>query len=274
MSKASVPQGYAILLKEIKDRVAQAQMRAVLSVNAELVRLYWDIGRMIDARQKEEGWGTAVIPRLARELKNELPQDKGFSERNIKRMLAFYRAYPDRSSVVPPIAAQLPPTASLLESDRKPPANRKVPQAAAQFRDSILWAIPWFHHVVLMEKVKNKATRLWYMEQTLANGWSRNVLLLMVKSAAHQRQGKALANFDRLLPAPQSDLVRQALKDPYIFDFLRPRSRSTSESWRRACSINSNDSCSSSGRGSRSSAASSRWRSATATFISTYCSIT
>jgi predicted nuclease of restriction endonuclease-like (RecB) superfamily len=220
MSKPSVPQGYARLLKEIKDRIAQAQARAVLSVNAELVRLYWDIGRLIDGRQKEEGWGAAVIPRLARELKNELPEEKGFSERNIKRMLAFYRAYPDPSSIVPQPAALLPPTASAARRDAKLPATRKVPQAAAQFTDSILSAIPWFHHVVLMEKVKDEATRLWYMEQTLANGWSRNVLLLMVKSEAHRRQGAALSNFDRLLPAPQSDLVRQALKDPYIFDFL------------------------------------------------------
>jgi predicted nuclease of restriction endonuclease-like (RecB) superfamily len=84
----------------------------------------------------------------------------------------------------------------------------------------MLWAIPWFHHVVLMEKVKEEDARRWYMEQTLANGWSRNVLLLMVESGAERRQGKAVTNFDRLLPAPRSDLVHQALKDPYIFDFL------------------------------------------------------
>ena len=95
MSKPSLPADYAGLLKEIKARIQQAQTRAVLSVNAELVRLYWDIGRMIDDRQRQEGWGAAVIPRLARELRNELPEVKGFSERNIKRMLAFYRDYPD-----------------------------------------------------------------------------------------------------------------------------------------------------------------------------------
>jgi hypothetical protein len=220
MSQSSLPPGYAALLKEIRDRIAQAQARAVLSANAELVRLYRDIGRMIDGRQRQEGWGAAVVPRLARELKNELPELKGFSERNIKRMLAFYRAYPDPSPTVPQAAAQLPPTVSGRRHDAKLTAIRKVPQPAAQFTDSILWAIPWYHHIVLMEKVKDESTRLWYMEQTLANGWSRNVLLLMVKSQAHSRQGKALTNFDRMLPDPQSDLVRQALKDPYIFDFL------------------------------------------------------
>ena len=108
MNKPARPPDYAELLKEIKDRIGQAQTRAILTVNAELVRLYWDIGQLIDNRQRREGWGAAVIPRLARELKNELPEEKGFSERNIKRMLAFYRAYPNPSSFVPQPAALMP----------------------------------------------------------------------------------------------------------------------------------------------------------------------
>lgn len=88
---AKVPAYYTSLLSDIKQRIRHAQMRAVLAVNAELIRLYWEIGALIDARQKQEGWGAAVIPRLARDLHNELPEEKGFSERNIKRMLAFYR---------------------------------------------------------------------------------------------------------------------------------------------------------------------------------------
>jgi predicted nuclease of restriction endonuclease-like (RecB) superfamily len=80
--------------------------------------------------------------------------------------------------------------------------------------------IPWAHTVLLMQRVKNKNDRLWYMQQTLANGWSRNVLLVMIQSDAHRRQGQAITNFDRSLPSPQSDLVQQTLKDPYIFDFL------------------------------------------------------
>ena len=209
MSTTPAPSGYADLLKEIKARIAQAQARAVLSVNAELIRVYWDIGRLIDQRQRQEGWGAAVIPRLARELHNELPEEKGFSERNIKRMLAFYRAYPDPAVIVPQAVAQLP-------------ATEKVPQAVAQVAapgDSMLWSVPWGHHALLMEKVEAKH-RLWYMQQTLANGWSRNVLLVMIQSSAHLRHGKALTNFAQLLPSPQSDLVQQALKDPYVFDFL------------------------------------------------------
>lgn len=202
-----VPADFPILLKEIKGRIQQAQTRAMLSVNAEMVQLYWDIGRIIAARQLQEGWGAAVIPRLSRELANELPEVKGFSQRNIARMIAFYREYPNPSDFLPQAAAE-------LESPGK------VPQAAAKMPDSLLWSIPWFHQIVLMEKVKDRMVRVWYMSQTLANGWSRHVLLAMIQSEAHTRQGQAISNFERLLPSPQSDLVQQTLKDPYIFDFL------------------------------------------------------
>lgn len=209
MKKANlpVPVDFPILLREIKSRIQQAQTRAMLSVNAELVKLYWDIGRMIAARQQQEGWGAAVIPRLARKLEDELAAVKGFSERNIGRMIAFYREYPTPQDFVPQAAAKIE-------------ASEKVPQAAAKLPESLLWSIPWFHQIVLMEKVKDRTARLWYMQQTLANGWSRHILLAMIQSEVHARQGQAITNFERLLPSPQSDLIQQSLKDPYIFDFL------------------------------------------------------
>ncbi len=108
-SKFPVPADFPILLKAIKNRILQAQTRATFAVNAELVQLYWDIGRMIAARQRQEGWGAGVIPRLARELANELPEMKGFSERNIGRMIAFSREYPDPTEILPQTAAKLDP---------------------------------------------------------------------------------------------------------------------------------------------------------------------
>jgi hypothetical protein len=188
------PADFPKLLREIKARIQQAQMRAVLSVNAELVHLYWDIGRMIDGRQRREGWGAAIIPRLARELHNELPEEKGFSERNIKRMLAFYRAYPSTTAKVPQPVAQLPspkvpPPVAQLSS---PPI---VPQLAAQIAlsgASIPWSIPWSHHVILMEKIKDQADRFWYMCEILDNGWSRNVLLI-TRDKHHRRQPRTPA---------------------------------------------------------------------------------
>jgi predicted nuclease of restriction endonuclease-like (RecB) superfamily len=211
---------FASLIAEVKDRIQSAQTRAVLAVNSELVRLYWDIGRIIDARQKREGWGAAVIPRLAAELKNELPKLKGFSERNIKRMLAFYRDYPDPSAIVPQTAAQLHPAPTLPQPAIKSDSAEKVPQPVAQLSSALLWLVPWAHHVVLMDKVPEIAVRKWYMEQILINGWSRNVLALQIEAQAHLRQSKVRSNFPLTLPPHQSDLVRQTLKDPYIFDFL------------------------------------------------------
>lgn len=195
---------FAALLADVKLRIQTAQTRAMLAVNSELVRLYWDIGRMINARQNLEGWGSGVIPRLAAELKNEMPELKGFSERNIKRMLAFYRDYRDPAAIVPQAAAQLSSDSS---STSQPAGNQSVvilPQAVAKlaaqgkkplpsglFDASLLWAIPWFHHVVLMEKVKDRAARRWYMERTLANGWSRNILAMQIDAQAHARRAAA-----------------------------------------------------------------------------------
>ncbi len=184
--RSALPSGFADLLTDLKVRIQQAQTRAVLAANAELVRLYWDVGRMIDQRQQQEGWGTGVIPRLALELKNELPEVKGFSERNIGRMIAFFRSRPQVGVILPQAAAKLP-------------SVEKVPQAAAQIPESVFWSIPWFHHVILVEKVKDPAIRQWYMQQTLANGWSRNVLAMMIDGAAHRRQGQAVTR-DSLLP--------------------------------------------------------------------------
>jgi len=207
-SPAALPAGFPQLLSDVKLRIRTSQTRAMLSVNAEVLKLYWDIGQMIDRRQQKEGWGTSVIPRLSAELRNELPELKGFSERNIKRMLAFHRAYTVPDAFVPQAVAQMP------DAEKRP---QTVAQSGA---DSLLWQIPWGHHVWLLEKVKDIEARRWYMEQTLANGWSRNVLTTMIESQAHTRAGKAVTNFQDQLPSPQSDLAREILKDPYVFDFL------------------------------------------------------
>ncbi|MDR1854900.1 MAG: PDDEXK nuclease domain-containing protein [Azoarcus sp.] len=197
---------YARLLAEIKQRVRRAQTGAMLAVNAGLIRLYWEIGALIDERQKKEGWGSAVIPRLARDLHNELPEEKGFSERNIKRMLAFYREYP-HLEFVPQAVAQ---NDSALE----------VPQPVALFPAEIVLSLPWGHHAELMSKVKEPAIRHWYMRAAIENGWSRSILVMQIETAAHRRLGSSASNFALRLPSPDSDLVQQTLKDPYLFDFL------------------------------------------------------
>jgi predicted nuclease of restriction endonuclease-like (RecB) superfamily len=200
---------YNGLLAEIKNRIAQAQTRAVLAVNAEMIQLYWQVGQLIAERQFQEGWGKGVIPRLERDINNEFPEIKGFSARNLSRMVTFYVTYTKPGTILPQPVAKLPD-------------GSNTPQAVAKetFADSLLWQVPWGHHALLVEKVKPLDQRQWYMQQVLINGWSRSVLAFQIDSAAHARQGRAISNFSQRLPAPQSDLVQQTLKDPYIFDFL------------------------------------------------------
>lgn len=207
---------YSALLRDVKSRIRHAQTRAVFAANTEMIRLYWDIGRMIGAKQAAEGYGTAVIPRLAIDLKNELPEEKGFSERNLKLMVAFFRAYSKPAEVVQQPVAQPP----RIKVSPQHAAILQQPVAKIDAEESLLWLIPWGHHAVLLSKVKDLGQRVWYMRQTVQHGWSRNILFIQIESQAHARQGKAITNVPALLPSPQSDLVVQAFKDPYIFDFL------------------------------------------------------
>jgi predicted nuclease of restriction endonuclease-like (RecB) superfamily len=216
MSKELVQ--YSQLLTQIKDRIRRAQVKATLSANAEMILLYWDIGRMIHERQNLEGWGAGVIPRLSRDIRNELPEVKGFSERNIGRMIAFYRQYPDLKVILPqPVAKS---ASDIPSTDLPQPVAQFPARERSENLHQLVAKIPWGHHILLMEKIKDLPVRLWYMHQTIEQGWSRNVLGLMIKSNAHERQGAAVTNFEKRLPDPQSDLARQTLKDPYIFDFL------------------------------------------------------
>ena len=226
-SAALPPNNYPRLLTEIKARIRTAQVKATLSANREMILMYWDIGRMIAERQTKKGWGAAVIPRLARDIQNELPEVKGFSEWNIGYMIRLAQEYGPPPILQQPVAklgsgAKVPQTAA--QSSR----NAILPQAVAKLEVSeaslilrrLAVELQWGHNIILMERIKDLPTRLWYMQQILAQGWSRNVLALMIRSRAHERQGQAVTNFADRLPPVQSDLARQILKDPYIFDFL------------------------------------------------------
>jgi predicted nuclease of restriction endonuclease-like (RecB) superfamily len=185
ITRLALPEGYEPFLKDLKERIRTAQVRAALAVNRELVLLYWSIGRDILARQKQHGWGAKIIDRLAADLHTAFPEMTGLSPRNLKYMRAFAEAWPDEPIV----------------------------QAA-------LAQITWYHNIALVEKLNTPEERLWYARQTIQNGWSRNVLVHQIESGLYRRQGKALTNFTRTLPAPQSELAQQIVKDPYNFDFL------------------------------------------------------
>jgi hypothetical protein len=140
-SVALLPTDYAPLLAEIKARIRTAQVKAALAANAELVLLYWQMGQRIAEMQAKEGWGAGVIPRLAADLHAEFPEMRGFSERNIGRMIRFFQEYPGLCAILPTPLAKLPRTefvpqpAALLPAGSEPSSPESiVPTASAQLQ--------------------------------------------------------------------------------------------------------------------------------------------
>ena len=183
--KLSLPDNYASVLEELKRRIQTERLRIMLSANAGMVLLYWDIGKGILAQQDQQGWGAKIIDRLSVDLKDAFPEMGGFSPRNLKYMRKFAESWPDRAIV-----------------------QRTVAQ------------IPWRSNLALLDKLQDVQTRLWYAEETIENGWSRDILVMQIESSLHLRQGKAINNFELALPPTDSDMASQVFKDPYLFDFL------------------------------------------------------
>lgn len=182
---AVLPGDYSNILHEIKQRISRERLRSVLAANAAMVTLYWDIGRVILERQTSQGWGARVIDRLSADLREAFPDMRGLSPRNLKYMRAFAAAWPDRAIV-----------------------QRVIAQ------------IPWRQNIALLERLSDADTRLWYAEQAIHNGWSQPVLCIQIDNRVHERQGKAVTNFESIMPPGDSDMAAQIFKDPYLFDFL------------------------------------------------------
>ncbi len=183
------PGDYIQWLGQLKTRFRKVQLKAAVAVNVELLQFYWQLGTDIAAQQAEERWGSGFLQRLSQDLMQAFPQVKGFSKRNLEQIRRWHRFW----SSEPAIAKQ----------------------AATQ-----LFAIPWWHNVLIASKCTSHAEALYYLRQTQAHGWSRAVLTHQMESGLWQREGQAISNFASTLPAPQSDLAAQVLKDPYVFDFL------------------------------------------------------
>jgi len=214
---------YADFLAKLRRDILESQGRAARTVNTELLMLYWRIGTRIAAAQEEAGWGSGLIPRLARDLKNELSEVKGFSERNLGYMVRFAKEYGpapiggDGESILQPAVAKLPVDASTTPILQSPIA--KLPSVARPFFE-ILFQIPWGHNLILMDRVKDLPTRLWYAEAAAAGHWTQDRLIDQIRVIAHERAGTAVDNFSKTLEPTEVDKVRSSLKDPYLFDFL------------------------------------------------------
>lgn len=176
---------YVTFLNSIKKDIQNSRIRASLSVNKELIFLYWRIGKEILEKQKELEWGSKVIEQLFLDLKHSFPDIKGFSKQNLWYMRNFASSYTE-----------------------------------IEFLQQLAGEIPWFHHCVILDKVKDENTRIWYIKKTIENGWSRNILVMNIEAGAHLKLGTAQTNFNLTLPNPTSDLAQQLIKSEYNFEFL------------------------------------------------------
>lgn len=176
---------YSKTLDDLKLKIREAQLKAALSVNTELIQLYWEIGHTLSKKMQEEGWGAKTIDRIAKDLGDSLPEMGGFSPRNLRYMRRFYETYPDH-----------------------------------QILQQLVAKLPWGHNIILIDKLDSNEKRLWYAQKVIENGWSRNMLLIWIENNLYGREGKAITNFKNTLPNPQSDLAQQVTRDPYCFQFL------------------------------------------------------
>lgn len=175
---------YIAIVESIKKEIGETRYRAAVHVNMDMTLLYYDIGRKIN---NHKAWGNKFITNLAADIKRAFPGSKGYSPRNLNYMAKFAEEYQNR-----------------------------------EFVQQVVAQIPWGHNTVLLDKIADFEERIWYIEKTIENGWSRNVLIHQIESKLYQRQvlTDKVSNFQCRLPSPQSELAIQTLKDPYVFDFI------------------------------------------------------
>ena len=196
-----IDKDYAKWIEGLSSRFRNMQIKAATKVNQEMLMFYWSLGKDIVEMNAEGTWGSGLLKNLSLDLKERLPDSKGFSETNLDYMRRFYLLYSKSPQVVEDNTSEI------------------SPQLVGK-----LCSIPWGHHRYIMDKCKNDVEKaLFYVEKTIENNWSRAVLLNWLSTDLYERQGKAITNFNTRLPEPQGDLAQEITKDPYNFDFLSMR---------------------------------------------------
>ncbi|MDR0305995.1 MAG: PDDEXK nuclease domain-containing protein [Chitinispirillales bacterium] len=202
---------------EVKQKIRSTQIKAAIAVNSTLIEFYWYLGKMIT--EKENVWGGKLIEQVSKDLKEEFPDMQGLSRRNLFNTQKFYQFY-SNSIVQQPVALigqQLVDQLQTIENKQ----DTTYPRTEDKIVQQLVAQIPWGHNILIFTKSKDIKEALFYIQKTKDNNWSRDTLALQIKSNLYKRQGKAITNFTNTLPAPNSDLALQTLKDPYIFDFLQ-----------------------------------------------------
>jgi predicted nuclease of restriction endonuclease-like (RecB) superfamily len=217
---------YHSWLIDIKQRIRQAQIKAAVQVNSTLLTFYWELGADLVERQKSAKWGSGFLKQLSADLMVEFPDIKGFSFNNLQYIKRWYLFYTNGTlnpatgggRIVQQDISELTETSKLKNVAQAVPQLDKV--SIQQQVVERLVQVPWGHNRVIISKCKDMTEALYYVNKTIENNWSRNVLTHQIESGLYHREGKAVTNFTDTLPAPQSDLAQQLIKDPYTFDFL------------------------------------------------------
>lgn len=215
---------YRHWITEVKAKVRSSQIKAAVAVNTALIEFYWDLGKMLSEKIKQSSWGDKVLENVSKDLRNEFPDIKGFSVSNLKTCRLFYEYFFKGSQLAnqnysqnKSISSQ--PVNQLKEIDNQ--KNKISPQVGDEFVQQLVAQIPWGHIKIIITKIKDINAAQFYIQKTKENNWSRDILAFQIKSNLYERSGKAITNFTHTLPAPNSDLAQQTLKDPYVFDFLQ-----------------------------------------------------
>lgn len=209
---------YLKWVKELCKRYRQSQIKAAVKVNHVVLQFYWDLGKDICNKEAENKYGSKFYATLSRDLRNEIPDAEGLSERNLRYTKKFYQLYNQKIKILQQIAAN-----SESEILQQPAAKSNTELASQELAAHImqdLFSVPWGHQMLLIDKCSDDVIKaLFYVQQVVENGWSRNVLHNYIDSSLYERQGKALSNFTRTLPEVGSDLAQEITRDPYNFAF-------------------------------------------------------
>ena len=214
MSKLlSINKEYAEWLKSLSQRFRQSQIKAAVKVNSELLKFYWSLGQDIVERGFENTYGSEFFKNLSLDLQEEFPDTKGFSPTNLGYIKRFYMLYSNAMRISPQVEGKSPQISNLSN----------YPQVGGN-SEPLIFSVPWGHHKLLIDKfLKAPEKVMFYVQKTIENNWSRTILDWQIDSNLYERQGKAISNFKRTLPTPQSDLAQQITKDPYIIDIMGVR---------------------------------------------------
>ena len=213
--------GYAMLLRQIKSRIETAQRHAIYTANEELLHMYWDIGGMLKHSSEVDGWGKGTLRRLSTDLKNDYPEIKGFSIRNMQCMIQFFDEYNQGLTMT---KTALPSIAQSPIAQFEQVSVPKTQSAIAQL-EKFNFTLPikhlgWTHNLILMQQVKDINARYWYMVQCIASHWTTRYLQETIRLDYYGKHGALANNFAETLPQPEANEVKSLLKDPYIFDML------------------------------------------------------